>query len=184
MVDFWKNLIKRSFRKFWVKIQFFNQTNFCDLFSKIYYAPSLDNLIISIWPYFGVDWSNHSRGKVLQLFEYSKLFLQLERSCKLFNGLDDFKVALYVWQNHMDDDIHSDHSYLDTLRIPLNSTLSAAKKQRCSILKQSMTLCNQSKVFLCMSDAFWLVMFLAKWCCSMSLLFYVTTYWLRFFKIS
>ena len=60
---------------------------------------------------------------MLQLFEYSKLFLQLERSCKLFNGLDDFKVALYVWPNHMDDDIHSDHSYLDTLGIPLNSTL-------------------------------------------------------------
>ena len=106
-----------------VKNQFFNQTNFCDLLSKIHYAPSLDNIITSNWPYFGVDWSNHYRGKVQQLFEYSKLFLQLERSCKLFNGLDDFKVALYVCPNHMDDDIHSDHCYLDTLGIPLNSTL-------------------------------------------------------------
>ncbi len=30
------------------------------------------------------------------------------------NGLGDFKVALYVCSNHMDDDIHSDHGYLDT----------------------------------------------------------------------
>ncbi len=43
--------------------------------------------------------------------------------CKLFNGLDDFKVAVYVCPNHTDNDIHSDHSYLYTLRIPLNSTL-------------------------------------------------------------
>ncbi len=42
-----------------------------------------------------------------------------------FNGLDDLKVALYVFPNHMDDDIHSDHSYLDTLGIPLNSSLRA-----------------------------------------------------------
>ncbi len=48
---------------------------------------------------------------MLQLFEYSKLFLQLERSCKLFNGLDDFKVACYVFPNHTDHAIHSDHSY-------------------------------------------------------------------------
>ncbi len=118
---FYKNQIFN--RIFWVKNQFFNQTDSCDLLSKIHYTPSLDNLIISIWPYFGVDWSNGYRGKVLQLFEYSKLFLQTERSCKLFNGLEDFKMALYVCPNHMDDDIHSDHSYLDTLGIPLNSTL-------------------------------------------------------------
>ena len=48
---------------------------------------------------------------MLQLFEYSKLFLQLERSCKLFNSLDDLKVAHYVCPNHTDDDIYSDHSY-------------------------------------------------------------------------
>ncbi len=30
------------------------------------------------------------------------------------NGLDDFKVALYICQNYMNDDIHSDHGYLDT----------------------------------------------------------------------
>ncbi len=55
---------------------------------------------------------------MIQLFEYSKLFLQLARSCKLFNGLDDLKVVLYVCPNHTDDDIHSDHSYSDTLGIP------------------------------------------------------------------
>ena len=33
--------------------------------------------------------------------------------------LDDFKVALYVCQNHADDEIYSDHGYLDTLEIPL-----------------------------------------------------------------
>ena len=32
-------------------------------------------------------------------------------------------MALYVCPNHTDDDIHSDHSYLDTPGIPLNSTL-------------------------------------------------------------
>ncbi len=62
-------------------------------------------------------------GPMVQLFEYSKLVLQLERSCKLFNGLDDFEVTLYVCPNHTDDDLHSDHSYLDTLEIPLNSAL-------------------------------------------------------------
>ena len=92
-------------------------------FIKNHYAPSLDNLIISNWPYFIVDWSNGYGEKVLQLFVYSKLFLQLGRSCKLFNGLDDFKVALFVCRNHTYDDIHSDHSYLDTPGIPLNSTL-------------------------------------------------------------
>ncbi len=43
--------------------------------------------------------------------------------CKLFNSLDDLKVAHYVCPNHTNDDIYSDHSYLDTLGIPLNSTL-------------------------------------------------------------
>ncbi len=47
----------------------------------------------------------------------------------LFNGLDDLKVALYVCPDHMDDDIHSDHSYLDTLGIPLNPTLKADADQ-------------------------------------------------------
>ncbi len=36
---------------------------------------------------------------------------------------EDEKVALNVGPNHTDDEIHSDHSYLDTLGIPLNSTL-------------------------------------------------------------
>ncbi len=48
---------------------------------------------------------------MLQFFEYSKLFFQLERSCKQFNGLDEFKVARYVFQNHTDHAIHSDHSF-------------------------------------------------------------------------
>ncbi len=46
-----------------------------------------------------------------QLFEYSRLFLQLERSCKLFNGLNDFKVARYVLPNYTDHAIHPDHSF-------------------------------------------------------------------------
>ena len=79
--------------------------------------------MISNWPYFGVDWSNGYWGKFEKYFEYSKLFLQLQKSYKLFNGLDDFKVALYVCPNHIDNDIHSDHSYLDIPGIPLNSTL-------------------------------------------------------------
>ncbi len=57
---------------------------------------SLDNVIISNWPYFGVYSSNGYWGKFEKYSEYSKLFLQLQNSCKLFDGLDDFKVALYV----------------------------------------------------------------------------------------
>ncbi len=30
------------------------------------------------------------------------------------NGLDDFKVALYVCPSNLNDDIHSDNGYLDT----------------------------------------------------------------------
>ncbi len=48
---------------------------------------------------------------MLQLFEYLELFLELERSCKLLNGLDEFKVARYVFPNHSDHAIHSDHSF-------------------------------------------------------------------------
>ncbi len=32
------------------------------------------------------------------------------------NGLNDFKVALYVYPIHTDDGIYSDHGYLDTFR--------------------------------------------------------------------
>ena len=60
---------------------------------------------------------------MVQIFEYSKLFLQLERSCKLDNSLDNFKVTLDNCTDHTDDGIHSDHTYLDNLGIPLNSTL-------------------------------------------------------------
>ncbi len=92
-------------------------------FSRIQHVPSLNNLVISNWCYFGVYSSNSYWGKFEKYFEYSKLFLQLQKSCKLFNGLDDFKVALNVCPNHRDNDIHSDHSYLDILGIPWNSTL-------------------------------------------------------------
>ncbi len=34
---------------------------------------------------------------------------------KLSNGLDDFKVALYISPNHADIGIHPDNSYLNTL---------------------------------------------------------------------
>ena len=58
-----------------------------------------------------------------QVFEYSKLFLQFGKWCKLSNGLDDFKEALYICPNHIDIDIHSDHGYLDTLEQPSGTTL-------------------------------------------------------------
>ena len=35
------------------------------------------------------------------------------------SGLDDFKAAIYACPNHTDDDIHSDHGYLDTCYNPL-----------------------------------------------------------------
>ena len=35
------------------------------------------------------------------------------------NGLDDFEAALYVYPNHTDGGIYSDHGYLETLEIPL-----------------------------------------------------------------
>ncbi len=53
-------------------------------------------------------------GKSSQVFEYSKLFLQVYKWWKVSNGLDDFKVTLYICPNYMNDDIHSDHGYLDT----------------------------------------------------------------------
>ncbi len=109
-----------SFRE---KINFLTKQIFVTFFSKIHHIPSLDNLIISDWPYFGVYSSNGYWGKFEKYSEYSKLFLQLQKSWKLINGLDDFKVALYVCPNHRDNDIHSDHSYLDILGIPWISTL-------------------------------------------------------------
>ena len=39
-------------------------------------------------------------------FEESKLFLLLQKWCKLSNVLDDFKVTLYICQNNADDNIH------------------------------------------------------------------------------
>ncbi len=51
-------------------------------------------------------------GKLSQLFEYSKLFLQLNKWWKVSNALDHFKVALYTCPNHTDHGIHSDHAYL------------------------------------------------------------------------
>ena len=69
---------------------------------------------------------------MLQLFEYSKGLLQLGRSirsCRVFNGLDDLKVAVYVCPNHTDHDIYSDPNYLDTLGIPLNFTFKKTLKR-------------------------------------------------------
>ncbi len=48
---------------------------------------------------------------MLQLFEYSKLLLHLERSWKLSNGLNEFKVVRYVFLNHANHAIHSDHNF-------------------------------------------------------------------------
>ena len=96
-------------------------------FSKIHDVQSLDNLMISTWPYFGVYLSSGYCGKFEKYFEYLKLLLQIQKSYKLSNGVDDFKVALYVCPTHIDNDIHSDHSYLDIPGIPLNSTLKLAR---------------------------------------------------------
>ena len=57
------------------------------------------------------------------VFEYSKLFLQFCKRCKLSNDLDDFKVAPYICPNHTDIGIHSGHGYLDTLEQPSRTTL-------------------------------------------------------------
>ena len=62
---------------------------------------------------------NSEGEKLSQPFEYSKLFLQLHKWWKVPYGLYDFKVALYVCQNHTDNGIYSDHVYLQTLEIPL-----------------------------------------------------------------
>ncbi len=45
------------------------------------------------------DWSRHIEPPYSNLDHYI--------DCKLFNGLDDFKVALYVCPNHRDNEIHS-----------------------------------------------------------------------------
>ena len=78
---------------------------------------------MSYWRSFGVDWSNGWGGMLLQVFEYSQLFLQFCKWWELSNGLDDFKVALYIGPNHTDIGIHPDNSYLDTLEQPYRTTL-------------------------------------------------------------
>ncbi len=74
------------------------------------------------------------------IHHHSPFFAILRWSCRVFQGCkdscdlseyycpydwsrDDFKVALCVCPNHIDNDIHSDHIYLDIPGIPLNSTL-------------------------------------------------------------
>ena len=88
----------------------------------------LDNIITSHWPSFGVIWSNGCGERLYQVFEYSDLFPCTQKWCKLSNGLDDLKVALYVCPIHIDDGIHSDHSYLEVLEKPLCSTLNGNDK--------------------------------------------------------
>ena len=46
-------------------------------------------------------------------------YIPIHKWWKVSNGLDDFKVALYICPNHIDDGIYSDHGYLDTLDNPL-----------------------------------------------------------------
>ena len=60
--------------------------------------------------------SSHEQMSGLNRRAYSN---QLNKWWKEFYGLDDFMVALYVWPNHADDGIYSDHGFLDTLEIPL-----------------------------------------------------------------
>ena len=63
-----------------------------------------------------------STQKVVAPFLRNCLTNQLQNKTRYLvlrsNGPDDFKVALYVCPKHTDADIHSDHSYLDTLGIP------------------------------------------------------------------
>ncbi len=57
------------------------------------------------------------------------LFLQIQKGCKVSNGLDDFKVALDVGPNGIDGAIHSDHCYLEMLEKPLCSALTQKKSK-------------------------------------------------------
>ena len=55
----------------------------------------------------------------MTLTSFSHTYVKIPK----FPGREKVKVALHVCPKHTDADIHSDHSYLDTLGIPLNSTL-------------------------------------------------------------
>ncbi len=69
-------------------------------------------------------WSNSYWERLYQVFEYSKLFFPCtQKWSKLSNGLNDFKVALYVCPIRINDGIHSHHSYLEVLEKPLCSAL-------------------------------------------------------------
>ncbi len=45
-------------------------------------------------------------------------FLAARSGLNVSSGLHGLKAALYACPNHTDDDIHSDHGYLETLEIP------------------------------------------------------------------
>ena len=98
-------------KDFRLKFDFYRNDFLMSFFQKSIMPHPYTIVKLSAWSYSGDDWSNSYGGNVLQRFEYSKLFLHLERSCKLSNGLNDLKVGCYVFLNHTDHAIHSDHSF-------------------------------------------------------------------------
>ncbi len=50
-------------------------------------------------------------------------YSELQKWWQLSNGLDDFKMALCVCPNRMDNGIHSDHSYFEIVEKPWCSAL-------------------------------------------------------------
>ena len=85
-----------------------------------------------------------------------------------------FKVALCVFPNHTDNDIHSDHSYLDILGIPWNSTLKremwpdARGKKHCRSLFQMIKISWKTVVWKTRIDPYllerWPNMCFQYWC--------------------
>ncbi len=82
--------------------------------------------------------------KVFQIFKIAFKSYDLSK----WHGL----YGLFVCPNQPDDDIHSDYSYLDTLEIPINSTLkhrsmefstySGAQSKNCIPIQNSLMTCN------------------------------------------
>ncbi len=73
-------------------------------------------------------------------------------------SLDDFRVALYVCPNYRDNDIHSDHSYLDIQGIPWNSTLI------CLLI--SYVVCGRWLICICRRDLICITKTFSTWGCS------------------
>ncbi len=96
---------------FYLNFSIFSILNFEILPSKKYHAPSLKKVIMDFPTNFGLIWTNSCWEKLSQLFWYSVLFLQLHSWCKWFNGLDDFKAALYDSLIHRNTFMHAEHCF-------------------------------------------------------------------------